>query len=98
MKAIGKLILIATIISGVLNGLVFLGTVVDLLKQYIGFLGYILWVIAAPVLSPVALGLPWFVAWVDGTSVNERIVWLWASFWICLALRLIFWKWAPDRD
>ena len=34
MKAIGKLILIATIVSGVLNGPVFLGTVVDLLKHH----------------------------------------------------------------
>src|SRR5438876_628460 len=97
MKAISKLIFAATLISGILNGIVFLGCVVVLLKHYVGVLAYLLWIPAAPIFSPAFIVLPWFSAWVDGTDVNERIFWLWASFYICVALRLIFWKWAPDR-
>ncbi len=95
MKGIGKLVLAATLISGLLNGIVFLGTVIALLKQYVGVLAYVLWIPAAPILSPGALILPWFSAWVDGSSLNERILWTWASFYICLVLRVIFWKWDP---
>ena len=97
MYAIGKLLLAATIISVLLNGLIFLGTVIALLKQWVGPLAYILWVVAAPLLSPAALGLPWFVSWVDGESVSERVVWIWLSFYVCMGLRALSWKWAPDR-
>lgn len=97
MYAAGKLIFAVMLISGLLNGIVFIGTVVALLKQFVGPLAYVAWVLAAPVLSPAALGLPWFVSWVDGEPVNERVVWIWLSFYVCLALRALFWKWAPDK-
>ena len=97
MKAIGKLIMVAALISGVLNGIIYLGTVVELLRHYVGILAYFLWIPAAPILSPGALVLPWFSAWVDGSSVNERTFWIWVSFYICVALRAIFWKWAPHN-
>ena len=97
MKFFGTLLLIATILSGLANGLIFLGTVVALLKQWIGGFSYILSVFVAPILSPAALGLPWFVAWVDNEPVSERVVWIWASFYICMLLRAVFWKWVPDK-
>src|SRR5262245_49404744 len=97
MKGIGKIIMAAMWISGLLNGIEFLGSVIALLKPHVGVFAYVLWIPGAVILSPCALFLPWFSAWVDGSSVNERILWLWASFYICLVLRMIFWKWAPDR-
>lgn len=97
MKLVGALILIATILSGISNGLIFLSTVVELLRQWVGSFGYVLWIFVAPIFSPAAIILPWFVAWVEDGPVREGVVWLWASFYVCLLLRALFWKWAPDR-
>ena len=95
---IGRVIFYATLLSGFLNTIVFVGAVVALLKQWVGFLGYFLWIFAAPVLSPAALGLPWFVAWVYNEPVNQNAFLIWLSFWVCIALRTLLWKWAPDKN
>lgn len=97
MNVIGKLIMVATLFSGLLNSLLFLGAVVALLKQHVGVLAYMLGVPVAILLSPGVLILPWFAAWVDGSSVKVLDFWIWASFFICLVLRAVFWKWAPDK-
>lgn len=97
MHAIAKAVLVATILAGILNSFIFLGSVVALLKGYVGPLAYVLWMFAAPLLSPAAIGLPWFVAWVYGTEVNDRVFWIWASFFILMGLRALLWKWAPDK-
>lgn len=97
MQAIGKLIFIATIITGLLNGIIFLGTVIELLDIWIGSLAYVLWFFVAPIFSPAMIVLPWFDAWVNGGQVNENILIIWISFYVCLLLRFITWKWAPDN-
>lgn len=66
-------------------GTIYVGTVIQLLQKYVGFIAYGLWIIAAPILSPAALLLPWFEAWATGHSVNNRILWLW-GIWIAYAL------------
>lgn len=97
MKFVAALLLTATVLSGIANGLIFLGTVVELLRQWVGGFGYVLWVFVAPILSPASLILPWFVAWVEDEPVREAVFWLWASFYVCLLLGAVFSKWAPDR-
>ena len=97
MQAIAKLIFVATIISGLLNGIIFVGTVIELLDQYVGFLSYFLWILVAPIMSPAMIGLPWFDAWVTGGAVNDNIFIIWASFIVCIVLRAITWKWASDK-
>ena len=98
MHAIGKFIFAATYILGLLNVIIFVGAVVELLKGSVGFLAYILWVIVAPIMSPAILALPWFDAWVSDRPVNDIVFVLWLSFVICVVLRIVTWKYAPDKE
>ena len=69
----------------VLVALIFIGTVIELLKHWVGFLAYFLWLLAAPLLSPAMFILPWFDAWVTGSEVNQRLFWIWAV-WMVFAV------------
>ena len=97
MQLLAKLVTILFYISTALNSLVYLGTVVALLKQYVSFLAYILWILVVPLLSPAFIALPWFSAWVDNTAVNTNLILLWASWYILLGIRLVLSKWAPIK-
>lgn len=94
MQLLAKLVAILFYISTVLNVLVFFGTVVELLKHYVGFFAYILGIFAAPLFSPAILALPWFSAWVDSSDVNTNLSILWASWFVLLILRVTFSKFA----
>jgi hypothetical protein len=96
--AITKLIIATTLISGVLNALIFVGAVIELLDQWVGGVSYFLWIFVAPIMSPAMIGLPWFDAWVSGSSVNDNIFMIWLSLIVCIVLRAITWKWAPDNE
>lgn len=78
------LLRVAFYILTLLTGIIYLGAVVDLLRGYVGFLAYVLWIFVAPVLSPALLGLPWFDAWVSDSAVNERVFWIWAAWMVFL--------------
>ena len=69
-----KIIQIAFIVLTAVNGLLYFGTLIDLLHRYVGDLGYLLWIAAAPLLSPAMLALPWFSAWVHDTAVSNEII------------------------
>lgn len=96
MKALGKILLFLMMASGLLNSIMFLGTVIDLLESYIGIGAYLAAWFVAPILSPAFLFFPWFDAWVTGDAVNSAVLYIWISFWVCLILRVIMMKWAPD--
>lgn len=98
MKLFGTILQVITIILVLLNGIIFLGGVIDLLQQYLGFFAYFLCWFVAPILSPAILFLPWFDAWVVGGSVNDGVLLLWGVGIVCIILRLITWKWAPEND
>ena len=72
------------------NGLIYVGTVIDLLHRYVGDLGYVLWIVVAPFLSPAIFGLPWFNAWVNGTAVNYGILAIWALWIAALCALALF--------
>ena len=97
MKALSLIVNVATILLAIHNGVLYLGTVVELLKQHVGFFAYLLWIPTAPFLSPCLFFLPWFVAWVDASEVNTLIFWLWASWLICIALRAILGRLATRK-
>lgn len=97
MKIFGKALFVLTVILGLLNAIIFIGSVVKLLEHWVGFAAYFLWTFAAPLLSPAIIALPWFDAWVASEPINERLLAIWGAFIVCLILRVIFWKWAPDR-
>lgn len=69
------------IYSVLVIGSIYVGTVIQLLQKSVGFFAYGLWILAAPILSPSLLFLPWFDSWVTGQSVNQRVLWLW-GIWI----------------
>lgn len=85
LKIIPILFYIYTVI---VIGSIYVGTVIQLLQKFVGFFAYGLWILAAPILSPSVLFLPWFDAWVTGHSVNNRILWLW-GVWISYVLSVI---------
>jgi hypothetical protein len=93
---IKKLIMTATLISALLNLVIFVGTVVELLYNWVGSFGYILWIVAAPIMSPAMAVLPWFVAGVDGDPVSNGVLTIWLSFYVCLLLNFIFNKQVLD--
>lgn len=83
-----KIIPILFYLLSIVIGITYVGTVIELLQKFIGFLAYGLWIIAAPILSPTLLFLPWFDAWVTGHSINTRTLWLW-GIWMTYALIVI---------
>lgn len=76
-----KIAHIAFLVLTAVNGLLCFGMLIDLLHRYVGDLGYLLWIAAAPLLSPALLALPWFSAWVYDTAVSDEIILLW-GLWI----------------
>ena len=62
-----------------LLGLMFAGTVVQFLHNYVGFFAYILWIFAVPLLIPAIIVFPWFDAWVMRDSVDPIILYLWIA-------------------
>lgn len=98
MYIFGKFIFGMVIILGVLNSLILLGGVVELLQQYIGYLSYFISILVVTFFSPALIVLPWFDAWVSNSPVNDNVLFLWSAFIVCLILRVILWKWAPDKE
>ncbi|MBA7681294.1 hypothetical protein ES703_89632 [subsurface metagenome] len=82
-----KLLEILTVILCVLNVIILVGTVIDLFKQWIGFLAYIVGVLVSPIFIPTLLFLPWFEAWVSKEPVSSTLVWIWAAWLVCILLR-----------
>jgi hypothetical protein len=64
----------------------YVGTVIDLLESYVGALSKVLWIFAAPLLSPTIIILPWFEAWVLDTEVHQVTFWIWAVFVCSIAV------------
>jgi len=98
MKAIAFLVAAATMILTLLNAIIFVGTTIDLLQQYVGILAYILWLFALPILSPTVIALPWFEAWVSGSQVSPTIFWIWLLWLICMVARIPFVYLGLDPD
>jgi hypothetical protein len=76
-----KIVHVVLFVLTIVNGLLYLGTVIDLLQPYAGELAYVLWIPVAPFISPAMLGLPWFNAWVNDTAVSSGILLMWI-LWI----------------
>ena len=89
MRAFLSVITLVTLILMLLNGIILIGTTIELLKGYIGVLAYIGWIIVAPILSPSIFALPWFDAWVAGSHVSPAIFWIWLSWIICIVIRIL---------
>ncbi len=98
MKVFGKILLALTVVLTLLNTLIFLGAVIAMLKEQIGFLAYLACFLVAPLLSPVMIALPWFAAWVTDEPVNDRFVAIWGALIVCLILRVITRKWSLDTE
>ena len=96
VRAIGYLVFYMTIISSVINGIMFVGLLVKFLQQYIGLFAYIAWAPVLPFVSPAAIAWPWIESWVYHEAVRDNNIYIWASWYICILLRIIFAKWAPD--
>jgi hypothetical protein len=87
----------ATIILLLLNGIIFLGSIIDLIKIWIGPASYLVVWFIAPIFSPAFLFLPWFDAWVMGEPVNEVVLYLWLAFIVCVFLNLLLSKIYPEH-
>jgi len=76
---------------GFLSGCVLISSVDVWLDPHIGCFSYTVAVPLSAILAPaVVFFLPWFHAWAHDSAVNERIFWIWASFWISIILLLLF--------
>jgi hypothetical protein len=67
------------------NAIAYIAAVAALLSDKMGTAGYVLTIVAAPLLSPAALGLPWFDAWARDAAVSSRLLLLWGVWIISLA-------------
>ena len=56
---------------------IYLTAVAAWLTTHLGAWGYALTVVAAPVLSPAVLGLPWFHAWANDAEISRSVLLLW---------------------
>jgi len=71
-----------------LNAIILLGTVIDMLKEWIGVAAYLVGIFVAVILSPVIIVLPWFESWVSGEPVNANGLMLWGAMVACIVLNL----------
>ena len=62
----------------------FIGTMVHLFKGWIGFLGYLVGVLAGIIGIPLIVIYPWFSAWVDSSPVLTADLVLWATHYCTL--------------
>ena len=98
MISISKFLAFLTIAVGGFNTLLFIGTVIALLKSWIGGFAYVAWVFLLPLFSPAFLFFPWFDAWVENNNnPNDVILFSWGAFLACMALNFAFLKIYPDH-
>ncbi|MDD5328045.1 MAG: hypothetical protein PHY02_09590 [Phycisphaerae bacterium] len=74
---------------GLLMAVILIGDDIELFKKFIGVLAYPVGFLLSPIFAPALLFLPWYDAWVNGGAVNRNVLFIWAVFYINLAILLI---------
>ena len=90
------LVRIPAAVLTVLNTIVYIGSVIAMLKAWIGCFAYLAWVVVAPLCVPAIIILPWFDAWTADGHVSERVFWAWV-LWLAVMAVGIPLEWIADH-